>query len=266
MIGRLFARLAGFFRVNFIAGLFIAVPFAITVVFLMWLWAKIQGPLTRTFEIAEGPEDTPWNDIFIAIQSSHYDKLFVPLIGLGLILAAVLLLGIITRSIIGRIALLGVESVVSRVPVVGMLYMALKQLGEAFITREGHSKFERAVAVQFPYKGSWAIGFVTGRGGTFMPQLAPEGESPKRQLLTIFVPTTPLPTNGFMLVVPEDETIKLDMSVQDALKVVVSGGIISPGDSHRGRPESEVTKIVKREIMEKYKSNAGQSTGEQRSE
>jgi uncharacterized membrane protein len=257
MITRILARIAAFFRANFLAGLFIAVPFAITMVFLAWLWARIQGPLARVFDIAAGPEDTPWSGIFIAIESSDYSKLFVPLISLGILMCAVLLLGIVTRSIIGRMALLGVEGVVSRVPIVGMLYMSLKQLGEAFITAEGHSKFERAVAVQFPYKGSWAIGFVTGKAAGFLPAAASPPPAPGAELLTIFVPTTPLPTAGFMIVVPENETLKLEMSVQDALKLVVSGGIINPGDSHRIRPESEVTKIVRRETIERLKLKSG---------
>ena len=152
-----------------------------------------------------------------------------------------LFLGIITRSIFGRIALRGVEKVVSHVPIVGMLYMSLKHLGEALITPEGHSKFERAVAVQFPYKGCWAVGFVTGRALDFLPDMEAVAAGPKRELLTVFVPTTPLPTNGFMLVVPAEETMPLEMSVQDALKLVISGGIINPGESQRVPAESEVT-------------------------
>lgn len=266
MITRAVRRIASFLRANFFAGLFIAVPFAVTIVFLVWLWSKLQEPLKkfceRVFAIASGPEDTPWASIFEAIESSNYHKLWVPLISLAIILAAVLLLGIITRSIMGRMALLGVEGVVSRVPIVGMLYMALKQLGEAFISPEGHSKFQSAVAVQFPYKGCWAIGFVTGKAAGLLPESVPPAGGARSELLTVFVPTTPLPTNGFMVIVPEAETVKLQMSVQDALKLVISGGIINPGDSHRVRQESEVTKIVRREVAEKLKLGASRDTAE----
>lgn len=254
MIVGIFKAIVRFLRANFIAGVFIAVPFAITIWFLSWAWNYIQSPLNKFFKIAAGPDDTPWANIFDAIQSSDYNRLFVPMVSLALILFSVLLLGILTRSIIGRMALLGVESVVSRVPIVGMLYSSLKQLGEAFITTDGHSKFQRAVAVQFPYKGCWAIGFVTGKAATFLPPIpnppAADGGipavQPKAELLTIFVPTTPLPTAGFMIAVPETETLELDMSVQDALKLVVSGGMLSPGESHRLTQKGELTKAVKR--------------------
>jgi uncharacterized membrane protein len=255
MIRRIIGLIIGFFRANFFAGLFIALPFGATVALLVFLWSKLQEPLSRfcqkIFDVAAGPVDTPWASIFEAVESSNYSKLFVPLISLFIILTAVLFLGIITRSILGRLALRGVENVVSHVPIVGMLYMALKQLGEAFITPEGHSKFERPVAVQFPYKGCWAIGFVTGKALDLLTEAAQPAGTPGREFLTVFVPTTPLPTNGFMLVVPEDETRPLKMPVQDALALVVSGGIINPGDSHRARTESKLTRIVRRRTIGK---------------
>jgi uncharacterized membrane protein len=146
-----------------------------------------------------------------------------------------------------------------------MLYMSLKQLGVAFMTPEGHSKFERAVAVQFPYQGCWAVGFVTGKaigvweelkrsagksGGQARPDTAAPLESEtKNELLTVFVPSSPLPTNGFMIVVPESETRPLDMPVPDALKLVVSGGIINPGESRRAPQESQVSKAVRKEML-----------------
>ncbi|MCY3021547.1 MAG: DUF502 domain-containing protein [Planctomycetota bacterium] len=262
MVKKLWRFIVGFLRANFIAGLFIAVPFAITVGALVWVWITIQQPLAEVFKIASGPQDTPWARIFSAIRRSRYDDLFVPMVSLVILLAAVLLLGIITRSIIGRIVLLGVENVVSRVPIVGMLYMSLKHLGEAFIMTDGQSRFQRAVAVQFPYKGCWAVGFVTGKAAMFMPEVLTQGETSKSERLTVFVPTTPLPTQGFMLVVPEDETVRLGMSVQDALKLVVSGGMLGPGDSHRTQPESEITRIVKRQTMSKLHLKASDEKGE----
>jgi len=266
MIGKIIRLIAGFFRANFFAGLFIATPFGATILLLIFLWGKLQEPVKKfceqVFDIASGPEDTPWASIFSAVESSNYSKLLVPLIGLLIILGALLFLGIITRSIMGRMALRGVEKIVSHVPVVGMLYMSLKQLGVAFITPEGHSKFERAVAVQFPYRGCWAIGFVTGKAIGILHQTAQPNGDAKKGLLTVFVPSTPLPTNGFMIVVPEEETRPLDMSVQDALKLVVSGGIINPGESRRAPNESQVSKIVRREVVEKLKLGAGSEKGE----
>lgn len=232
MLRKIARALRDFLRTNFFAGVFLAVPFAITIIFLAWVWGKIHGPLKQIYENAVSREDMPWSDIGMAIQDNNYGMLVVPLISLALVLLAVLILGIIARSIIGRMMLLSVENFVARLPVVGMLYSSLKQLGEAFISEDGTSKFQRAVAVQFPYKGVWAIGFVTGNAADIqahMKNTPPEA----RKILTVFVPTTPLPTQGFMLMVPEEETRELNLTVQDALKLVVSGGMIGAGESHR---------------------------------
>ncbi len=236
--------IATFVRTNFIAGLFIAVPFAITIAFLAWIWGRIQEPLRGIFKIAAGPSDTPWSDIFTAIQTSNYGKLFIPLISLVLLLVSILLLGILMRSIIGRVLLLSVENVVGRLPVIGMIYMSLKQLGEAFMPADGKPKFQRAVAVQFPCRGSWSLGFVTGEGDLFakMAKTSHPSRSPDQKFLTVFVPTAPLPTAGFIIVTPEEETIELAISVQDALKVVVSGGILNPTD--KPKTVTQLTQIM----------------------
>jgi uncharacterized membrane protein len=236
-----------FLRKNFLTGFFVAVPFALTIGFMIWLWVQIDEPLQQIFNVAGKREGMPWYRMYIAIDKSEAKDFIVPILGLCILLFAILVLGIIVRSIIGRMALGGLENIVARLPIVGMLYMSLKQLGEAFITTDGKTKFQRAVAVQFPYKGVWAIGFVTGKGAQFMPTPPGEPGMDRKVVLTVFVPTTPLPTQGFMLVVPEDETLELDMSVQDALKLVVSGGMISPHESHRQRAQSEMTKAVLRQ-------------------
>ena len=241
---RLYRAFRDKLRSDFFAGLFIAVPLAITIVLLAWLWEKIDKPLQGVFKIAgDGTQETPLFRLFYAIRSSQFQQVFVPLVGLAIVFFGVLALGILARSIIGRIALNGLESVVARVPIVGLLYMSMKQLGEAFVTTDGHSKFQRAVIVQFPYKGCWAIGFVTGKALNVLPVPLPENS--KIDLLTVFVPTTPLPTQGFMIVVPEDETRTLDMPVQDALKLVISGGIISPGESQKHKAQVELQRRLR---------------------
>lgn len=249
MIIRVYRTIRNFLRANFIAGLFIAVPVGVTVAALVWVWGKVNKPLEQIFNAAAKTEEFPWAGVGEAIQKSDQNYLLIPLTSLALVLLAVLLIGLITRSLLGRLALGGVEGLVARVPIVGMLYSSLKQLGEAFITTDGKSKFQRAVAVQFPYRGCWAIGFVTGRAeAVFQLPIPPPPPSPAgaaarpTEMLTIFVPTTPLPTQGFMLVVPDHETVALKLTVQEALKMVVSGGMINPGESQRmPQPELKLT-------------------------
>jgi uncharacterized membrane protein len=244
MIVGLFRFIRDFLRSNFIAGMFIAVPFAITVIFLVWVWQKVDEPLAQIFNVAAKSKELPWAGVGTAIDQGKYTEVLVPVISLMLVLVAVLVLGIMTRSIIGRMALRGLEGVVGRVPVIGMLYMSMKQLAEAFISTDGKSKFKKAVLVQFPYKDCWAIGFVTGHATNV---LQPNPDAIRKDLLTVFVPTTPLPTAGFMVVVPESETRELNVSVQDALKMVVSGGMLNPGESHRHKKDGEVTRVMRRE-------------------
>lgn len=231
---RIFRRLL---RDNFIAGLLAVIPAALTVACLAWVWQQIDGPLSRFFQLVSGGSDAdlgPWTRFYRAVSDSQYEKTIGPLIGLVLIVIAIMLVGLVMRSIVGRFFLSLLENAISRVPLIGMLYSSIKQLGEAFITKEGHSKFQRAVAVQFPMAGSWAIGFVTGPGDSILRHVPKEKNTLNAALmLTVFVPTTPLPTAGFMLVVPACDTLELNMTVQDALRMVVSGGMIAPGDSHK---------------------------------
>ena len=214
-----------FLRTHFVTGLIVAVPFAVTIACLAWVWQQIDPPLSTVFRIVTGTEtqEGPW---------SKYRTTVVPLIGFLVSVMMVTALGVIMRSVFGRRLLKKIEAGVGRLPVIGMLYGSVKQLGDAFISHDGKSKFQRAVAVQFPYPGAWAIGFVTGPGDNVLRYVSSEKDTGRfEKTITVFVPTSPLPTAGFMLVVPASETLELDMSVQDALKLVVSGGMLAPIDA-----------------------------------
>jgi len=238
MLGRMLDGLRQFFRNNFIAGLLAVIPAAVTVICLAWVWQYIDGPLGKFFVLVSGGGDDanlgPWTKFWRGITTSQYRDTITPLIGLVLIVITIMLIGVIMRSIVGRFFLGVVEAGVGRLPLVGMLYGSVKQLGEAFISKDGQSKFQRAVAVQFPCPGMWAIGFVTGPGENVL-RYVPKDKNTARvtPMITVFVPTTPLPSAGFMMVVPVAETMELDMSIQDALRMVVSGGMIAPGESSK---------------------------------
>lgn len=231
MASGVFARVRDFIRRNFVTGFLVAVPFAVTIACLAWVWQQIDGPLNSFFHFVTGNPSTegPWYKLYHAMTASKFGEAVIPLVGLLLIFFIVVLLGMIMRSFIGTQILRSVELGLGRLPLIGMLYGSIKQLGEAFISRDGKSKFQRAVAVQFPYPGVWAIGFVTGPGENVLRYVKHDKNTHMMvKTLTVFVPTSPLPTAGFMLVVPESETMVLDMAVQDALKMVVSGGMLAP--------------------------------------
>ena len=236
---RFLSRTRDFLRASFIAGFFVALPTALTVVVLLWVWDKLDGPLSQVFKLSGMPPGM-WQITVNAIEKNEIGQLFMPLMGLFVLLIVVLLLGVLVRSFVGRYLLSMIETWVGQVPLVGMLYTSVKQLSQAFMDEDSKSKFQSAVLVQFPMKGCWAIGFVTGNASgplsdTMAATLRADAESlgePIPDIVTVFVPTTPLPTQGFTLVLQKSETRELPISVNDAIKLVISGGIAkSSGES-----------------------------------
>lgn len=244
---RLFGRFRDFLQANFIAGMFVAVPLGITVAALVLVWQKIDDPLKRVFDVTQ-ESGAPWERLFQSISERwEYQRIIVPVLGLLILLMAVLFLGMLIRSILGKYILSVFDGLLTRVPIAGTIYNALRQLAVAFVDDTGKSKFRRAVLVQFPVAGTWAIGFetstafepfsraITGGEPTkegVTPEKSKEGATPEKKIefVTVFVPTTPLPTQGFTLILPRSETRELPLTVQEAMKLVISGGILTKPD------------------------------------
>jgi uncharacterized membrane protein len=178
--------------------------------------------------------DTTW-------QNSRY-----PLDVIGLFLAVILVAGIgaILGSLFGRRLFDYLESQATRVPGVAQLYPAFKQITE--FVAGGQDKqamsFSRVVAVEFPRRGSWIVGFVTGPS---LPQLKASLNAP---LVSVYIPSTPTPFSGYVITVPETDTIPLTMTIDEALKFIVSGGVVIPGTPQQqisaSQPTLPVTQIT----------------------
>jgi len=136
-------------------------------------------------------------------------------------LAIVLLTGMLGTSFIGRWVVGTGESVLDRIPLVRSVYGALKSVLET-VLRDNQDSFRRVVLIEYPRAGSYALGFVSGTGHGEIQQAT------KENVLTVFVPTAPNPTSGFLLYVPEKDTIALTMTVEDGMKCVISAGVITP--------------------------------------
>ena len=136
----------------------------------------------------------------------------------------ILIFGVLARNLVGRRVVDFGESILVRIPVAKSIYLTIKQILNTFLMRDSVS-FRKVVLVEYPRKGIYSLAFVTGRTmGELRKKVEDRTES---GAINIFVPTTPNPTSGFYLVVPEDDLVSLDMSVEDAFRIIISAGVLS---------------------------------------
>ncbi|MBF2021471.1 MAG: DUF502 domain-containing protein [Hydrococcus sp. C42_A2020_068] len=142
------------------------------------------------------------------------------LVGFAVPLLCILLIGLMARNIAGRWLLDLGEQILQAIPLAGAVYKTLQQILETLF-KDSKSKFRRVVVIEYPRPGVWSIGFVTG---TVSPMIQSQISKP---VLSVFIPTTPNPTSGWYAIVPEEEAITLSISIEDAFKILISGGIVS---------------------------------------
>jgi len=194
-------------RTYFFAGVLITAPVSLTI-YLAWLFISFVDE--RVFSVIP-PEYNP----------ETYLPFSIPGIGLLLALIGLTLIGALTAGILGRAAHALIEAILNRLPIIRSLYGAIKQIMETVLANKS-AAFRECVLIEYPRKGTWTLGFITGTTRGEVQELSEE------QLINVFVPTTPNPTSGFLLFVPEREIIRLKMPIEDGLKLVVSGGIVVP--------------------------------------
>ena len=152
---------------------------------------------------------------------SRYLPFDIPGLGLLALLLVLLVVGFFAASLVGRIVFRLGERLIDRVPVARSVYGALKQIFET-VFADSSPSFREVVLVEYPRRGLWAVGFITGHA---------KGEVKERidhDLVNIFLPTTPNPTSGLLLFLPREDLVPLDMSVEDGMKMVISAGIVTP--------------------------------------
>ncbi|OBQ38620.1 MAG: hypothetical protein AN487_06875 [Anabaena sp. CRKS33] len=196
---------------DLIAGLLVLIPLATTIWLTITIATWVINFLTQIPKQLN-PFDG-LNPILVNILNL--------LVGLAVPLLSILVIGLMARNIAGRWLLDVGERLLHAIPLAGQVYKTLKQLLETLL-KDSHGKFRRVVLVEYPRRGIWAIGFVTGI-------ISHEIQNHiSRPVISIFIPTTPNPTTGWYAIVPEEEVINLSMSVEDAFKIIVSGGIVAP--------------------------------------
>lgn len=197
MAGRLVQSL----RKYLITGIFVSLPLVITLYVLWFVLSFLDNVFGRFVSWVWGRT--------------------VPGAGTALTVVLLLLVGMFGANVIGRRLIAFGERILLTIPFVRTIYHSVKQVIEAFSLQQGGS-FRRVVMVEYPRPGLYALAFVTAEQ---VPDLL---EGDKGKLLAVFIPTTPNPTSGFVLLVPEDEVVPVELSVEQAFKMVISGGILSP--------------------------------------
>ena len=197
-----------------LAGLLTWLPLAITV----WVLASVLGLLNNTF----GSILSATQAVFPHSAHAWLEGLRdVPGLGVVVMLLALLLTGVFVTNMFGQWAIRQWDAAMNRIPIVKSIYSSVKQVSDTLFSSSGNA-FREAVLVQYPHAGCWTIAFVTGKpSGEVAAHLAGEHVS-------LYVPTTPNPTSGFFLIVPRASVHALHMSVDEALKYIISMGVVSP--------------------------------------
>ena len=194
-------------RKYFLTGLLILVPLVITV----WVLHTIISAMDQS--------------LLLLPKQLHPKALFgfeLPGFGALLTILIVFMTGLLARNFIGNYVVRVWEGLLNQIPIVNSIYSSVKQVSDTLFSSSGNA-FRKAVLVEYPRQGAWTIGFLTGvPGGDVVNHL-------RGDYVSVYVPTTPNPTSGFFLMVPKADAKELDMSVDEALKYIVSMGVVAPG-------------------------------------
>ncbi|MAC78621.1 MAG: hypothetical protein CML66_11235 [Rhodobacteraceae bacterium] len=198
-------------RSSFLTGIVVITPVALTIwlIFAVVTWVdKVVLP-------------------FVPDKLLPQNLINVNFFGVGVVIFLVftIVVGWIAKGLIGRSLIRQAENIVDRMPVVRTIYNGIKQISETVFAQSERS-FEKAVLVEYPRRGIWAIGFISTHAKGEILRRAGNGE----KIMSVFVPTTPNPTSGFLLYFPADDVIELDMSVEEAAKLVISAGLVYPSE------------------------------------
>jgi uncharacterized membrane protein len=216
------ARLRGYF----FAGLLTVAPIGLTL-WLFWVLLKfVDGRVTPLIPLTYNPNTYLHSTI----------PFEVPGVGLIVLIIALIIIGALARMLLGRTVVRISENLVNRTPVVRSVYGATKQIVETVLKSQSDA-FRQVVLFEYPRRGSWAIGFVTGSTKGEVQALTDD------DVVNVFLPTTPNPTSGYLLFLPRRELMPLSMSVEEGIKMIISGGIVTPED-RRPVEERQITRIA----------------------
>ena len=215
----LLKRFISGFRNSFLTGVVVIAPVGLTVWLVWTVIGWIDGFVLPFVPSQYQPE--------VILQAIFGEDVRVNIRGLGVVFFLVFttFIGWIAKGLLGRTFIRSAENLVNRMPVVRSVYSGVKQIAETVFAQADRS-FEKACLIEYPRRGIWAIGFISTTAKGEVSKRAGSGQ----KMQSIFVPTTPNPTSGFLLFFPAADVIELDMSVEDAAKLVISAGLVYPED------------------------------------
>ena len=209
-----------FFRNMIVTGLLVAVPVVLSLWVAWYLYSRLTGWGLTLADSMELMSELPpiWRTQIIRV------------LALIIVLAVLFFLGVLTKITLGRKVIEKAQALLLKLPLVNFIYSTCKQIGDTIMSSKSGNMFQQVVLFEYPRKGCWAIGFMTNEN-------TPENSEAARRLgkgdlVSVFMPTTPNPTSGFLMLIPRDECIMLDMSVSDAMRLIVSCGAILPGSEN----------------------------------
>ena len=206
-----------FFRNMIVTGVIVAVPVVLSLWVAWYLYSRLTNwgiKLANSFNVMAGLPDF-WRTQIIRV------------LALVVILAVLFFLGVLTKITIGRRLIAKAQSILLKLPLINFIYSTCKQIGDTIMSSKSGNMFQQVVLIEYPRKGCYAIGFMTNEN-------TPENSEAARRLgkgnlISVFMPTTPNPTSGFLIYVPKEECILLKMPVGEAMRLIVSCGAILPG-------------------------------------
>jgi uncharacterized membrane protein len=243
---RLRRRFSTRLRNYFLAGVLVTAPLTITV------WLALQ--------IVEFFDSTVRNLIPASYNPELHLPFSIPGIGVLVFLIGITLIGALTAGLLGRFFMRTAERLVNSMPVVRTIYNALKQIFETVLKTKTDA-FRHVVLIEYPRRGIWCLGFLSGETEGEVQNLTDEA------MLNVFLPTTPNPTSGFLLFLPKRDVIILRMTVEEGIKMVVSGGLVTPKDprplEEQARPQVHVQPSLERVVADESFSaeNRSHTTG-----
>lgn len=222
------------FKSYFLRGLAVVLPTLLTLWILGWAYGFIHKNISRhinrgVVEVLvwaqgrEGLSEDALDDYREKVESRFFLAFTVSVVGLLIAVGIVFLVGALLASVVGKAFWRLIERFIMNTPVLRGVYPHVKQVTDFLLTQEDQKRmFSRVVAVEYPRQGIWSIGFVTGSG------LRKVVDRAEQECLTVLVPNSPTPVTGYVVVVPKDQTISLDMTIEEAFRFAVSAGVITP--------------------------------------